>query len=205
MKTWVKVLLVAIVLTLVGAIGWFLYMGMQSKQPVELVEDQKNLGEVPVGDLDTTMWQDLADENLVIDSGAVMPNNLNVDEADLVNKAKVEQVSSSFVEVFGSYSTDSDYQNLFDLEEMVTDSYWGQLERYIDSDEKADDYSIWTNTLKANVANLSDDSAEVLVKTQRGERESKQSLEKIFYQDAEVFLLKEAGLWLVNKVTWLEE
>lgn len=207
MKTWVKVLLIVIVLALLGVIGYFVYMGMQNKGPLEPVEEEIISNEEAASDNGTVDWQDSANKNSVIDSSAMMPNNMNLnsDEAELLAKAQVEQLSTSFIEVFGSYSTDSHYQNLLDLKEMVSSSYWSQLERYISAENSAETYSVWTNTLKAKVTNLSDNAAQVLVKTQRGERVSKQAAEKIFYQDAEVFLLKENGLWMVNKVNWLEE
>lgn len=205
MKTWVKGLLLIIVLALVSVIVYFIYMGMQNKGPVEPVEDNNKVTEEPADNNNNNDWQDAA--NNVIDSATVLPQNMNLNdsEADLLAKAQVEQLSVTFIEVFGSYSTDSRYQNLFDLKEIVTTSYWSQLERYISAEAAANDYSVWTNALKATVSNLSNEAAQVLVKTQRGERTDKKTAERRFSQDAEVFLLKENGVWLVNKVNWLEE
>ncbi len=208
MNKWLKVSIGLIIVILLGAIGYLFWQGWQNKKidnnieaPTTVDDNNDNVNQQPDD------WQQPLNDNSgqVIDSSSMSNgNNLTADEEELLAKATVEQVSRSFVEVFGSYSTDTHYQNLYDVREMLTNSYWGQLETYISNEENEDSYSIWTDVLKAKVQKLNSSSAQVLVKTRRGERLNKKSEEKVFEQEAEVFLLKENNTWLVNKVNWLD-
>jgi hypothetical protein len=208
MKTLSKILLVFVVLLLLSALALYGYQLYQNRDNDIVSFDEENQ-EIQTEDLNTSTWQDIADENYVIDSEGFSEefsqnNDLTENEADLVETARLEQISKNFIEVYGSYSTDSSYQNLKDLKHLLTESYWADLESYILNADVEDAYSVWTTALKAQLIKKGRTEASVKVKTKRGERESRIEIEKIFYQEAEVYLLKEGGIWLISKVKWID-
>jgi len=206
MKTLSKILLVFAVFLFLGVSILVAYQWYQNRQ----IDISDTIEEVIVEeDLNTSTWQDVADENYVIDSEGFVKefsqvNDLHDDEKDLAETARLEQISKNFIEVFGSYSTDNDYQNLKDLKPLVTESYWVELENYIVSGETQSVYSVWTTALKAELINKSSSEALIKVKTKKGERTSRTETEHILYQNADIYLLKENGVWLVSKVKWIK-
>ena len=209
MKTLSKILLVFVVLLLLSALGLYGYQWYKNRDSSNDSFDQEIQDLQLEEDVNTSTWQDIADEDYVIDSEGFVEeftqnNDLTGDEEDLAETARLEQIAKNFIEVYGSYSTDSSYQNLKDLKHLLTESYWADLESYILNTEVEGAYSIWTTALKAELLKKGRTEASFKVKTKRGERESRIETEKIFYQDAEVYLLKEGGIWLISKVKWLD-
>lgn len=81
----------------------------------------------------------------------------------------LQQVAATFAERYGSYSNQSNFQNLRDVMPLVTDSFRRTLEARIAAGTSASgEYNgVTTRALQSSVAVRGSGSAEVAVKTQR--------------------------------------
>jgi len=210
MSKTVKIIL--IILILIGLLGggWLAYQWYTNRaitpeenptvnQPVD-IDNSEALG--------TATWENLADDNKVIDSGSFSNggsgSNLTDSEKVLADKAVLQQTARYFVEIFGSYSSDNNFQNLKDLQTLMTSTYWAKWEKDLETITSNTTYSVWSQAMNSVIDSYSANSAMVTVLCKRGERQSKSEKENIFYQSAQVNLVKVNNIWLVDKVVWLE-
>jgi hypothetical protein len=213
MSKFVKISIIVVLLALLAVGGWFTYRyfsvdgqgtggttSTSSGTPIDINSGEK---------LDLATWKDLAGSDKVIDSGSFIKpegiiTELSGSEKEIADKAVVQQTSRYFVEVFGSYSSDNNFQNLKDLKPLMTTTYWAKWEKDLKTITERPAYSIWSQALNANVDSFSGTSATATVLCKRGERTDKNAKENIFYQSAKVNLVKVNDNWLVDKVVWLE-
>lgn len=115
-------------------------------------------------------------------------------EFTIINLAK------SFAARFGSWSTDNQGHNLEELLPLSTN----RMQTYLNSIEmnESEEFSgTTTKSLSAKILSSDDNSATVLVGTQRIETRADLST-NIFYQDIEIKVLKSADIWLVDEANW---
>lgn len=126
-----------------------------------------------------------------------------------ISQTDLTRMAASFAERFGSYSNQSGFANISDLEVFMTINMQQWSRNYIKEMKarQADNliyYGITTMAITNELKNFDEDEgqAEVLVKTQR--RESVGSFEnsKTFYQDITIFFAKENGIWKVDRAAW---
>lgn len=136
-----------------------------------------------------------------------------------IKQADLARMASAFAERFGSFSNQSDYGNIRDLQIFMTDKMKSWSENYI-SEARASRgdtsiyYGIVTKSILSQAKQFDSDigQAEILVKTQR--RESTGPLRPsssearvsgnsaAFYQDIIINYLKEGSVWRVDAVYW---
>ncbi len=117
-------------------------------------------------------------------------------------------VAISFAERFGSYSNQSNFQNIIDLKPFMSekmkkwaDSYVTQLRQK--QKDVSSYYSIITKAITAKVENFSpkSNSAVVTVSVIRNENKTDGSKSR-FSQDIILNFIKEGSAWRVDKVKW---
>lgn len=119
----------------------------------------------------------------------------NDTEFSAVNLAK------AYVARFGSWSTDNQGHNLQELIPLSTAAMANYL-KSINLDYTDRGFSgVTTKSLSAEILNSDENSAVVLVNTQRINTKDDLSKETV-YQEVEVSLLKPADDWLVDEVIW---
>jgi len=113
----------------------------------------------------------------------------------------VENLSRNYVERFGSWSTDNQLHN---LEELIPLSS-AQMRVYLNSVEadygNNDFKGVTTKSLSVKILSMDDDSAQVMVGTQRIETD-KDLQENVYFQDAKVSVIKSGTTWLVDGIDW---
>ena len=113
-----------------------------------------------------------------------------------------------FVERFGSYSNQSEYENLQELLSFMTPRMRTWAEGKIRERQAGETPSLYTGvTTKAlahKVTSLNEQAgqAEFLVSTQRRESVGSAGNSKVFTQDIIVKLVKEDSVWLVDGAFW---
>ncbi|HRY63426.1 MAG TPA: hypothetical protein P5267_02385 [Patescibacteria group bacterium] len=131
--------------------------------------------------------------------------NTNQPVAKPVNKAEVEAVNLAkfFVEMIGSYSPEARFQNVIDLQPMMTESMvkWSValIEKNLpnlDSNQE----SITTRVFKTEMVSFSGERAKILLTTRRTKTESNNVTN--YSQDAEVDLVKVGAGWKVSNLIW---
>lgn len=125
------------------------------------------------------------------------------------SESQAQLVARSFVERFGSYSNQSDYQNFSDLREFMTDSFAAWVfEQYVPQLESRYEgqayYGIETKVISQQTEsfNEGEGSAQVLIKTQRQIFDSVSGVPQVEYQDIQLNLIHEGENWLVDSAFW---
>ncbi len=114
------------------------------------------------------------------------------------------QVAMNFTERFGSYSSDFPGENIKQLLGQCTNKMATYLNK-MEIDYQAKEFKgITTKSISNEITEMTDNQAEVLVRTQR--QESKiidgELVSAISYQDIKVSLVKSAKQWLVDSAYW---
>ena len=118
------------------------------------------------------------------------------------------KVAMSFVQRFGTYSTQSDYGNFTDLEIMMTPSMRSWSESYVSDLKKQQKnnsyYGITTKALTYKVKSYDEKSGqtEIVVSTQRSDSATTIGGGQPYIQDITVELAKENGEWLFDRAVW---
>ncbi len=120
-----------------------------------------------------------------------------------------KQLSRSFAERFGSYSNQSNYGNIEDLEIFMSVKMKKWAEEYVTNLRANNQYSgnfygIVTKALvEPEISSFAPDSGQVdvLVSTQR-EETSSDGDPKVYNQDIKISFIKAGGEWLVDSAIW---
>lgn len=133
-----------------------------------------------------------------------------VDPADIpkVQEVSAGTVARTFVERIGSYSSESDYQNVDDVLGLVTEGLKATLERDAAKarsqapKEDSGYYGISTSYVGAKTQEESDTQITLLVQTQREESFGTPGNSSVRYQQVELVLVKNGDTWKVDSYTW---
>jgi len=124
-------------------------------------------------------------------------------------KAQLTKMASAFTERYGSYSNQSDFENLEDLMTFMSKSLEHRTENFIrekraQANQAAIYYGITTKSLKTEILDFSPEigQAKFKVSTQRQEIVGSSVNAKVFYQDVEIKMIKEGGVWVVDQIEW---
>jgi len=121
-------------------------------------------------------------------------------------KQQLTAISDSFAAIYGSYSNQTNFENLKDLKYFMTDDMKKWADDYMNkqaSNSKPKIYfGVTTKALKSEVENLNENTAKVLVQTQRKESTGTQDNYRVYYQDLEIEFKKVGTVWKVDEVNW---
>jgi len=177
-----KIIIVIVILILIGTILLFLFSQRQS--PV-------TNNQLPVANQPVTNNQ----LPVINQSKELTPaEKKELEHQELMVQAR------NFIERYGSFSTDANFTNLYELKDEMTNRFWQETEKSFDKAQDNTFYSISTKVLNITEKNFSDNLATYSVSTQR--KETKNQVEKILYQNAEIKMLKQSGNWLIDSVSW---
>ena len=144
-------------------------------------------------------------------------NQVNVQDQDLdavavesIEKrqktASINSLSKTFVERYGSYSNEANFENLKDVISMMAPEFAEYTQNIIDTSKSPDEYyGITTRVITVNVEELDEvvGSAVVVLNTQREESKVSVSNRSVWYQKIRIEFLKMSGVWKVVSASWL--
>jgi hypothetical protein len=147
-------------------------------------------------------------QELVLDVNAVP--DIEVTEEDRA-KATITTVAKNFAEIYGTYSNQSNFQNVEGALPLLSSAYRAEMSAFLSgaraSYKPSAEYKGVT-TVALNIMTESIDNAKgqaiVLVKTQKAESSGSQDTYATKYQDMRVTLVKEGGNWLVDDSEWIK-
>lgn len=170
-----------------------------------LTRDKEEAVVIPEAGVGTPVPENILLPDRAVGVGAEIVQPADIEEQQQINN--LIKISSAFAERFGSYSNQSNFQNIRDLQIFMTDSMKRWSENYINSFTARDNsiyYGVTTKALNAQLIKYSEDKeAEILVKTQRRESVGNTANSTISYQDISIKLKKERGdIWKVDGAFW---
>src|SRR3989339_810371 len=150
----------------------------------------------------------IAEENkIATETPVVVPENRNIlppVSYEEKEKAQLQQLTNAFVERYGSYSNQTDFENLTDLMTFMSQSLknWAEnliATKRVNSPSQAPYYGVTTKVLKTEIIEFTDELVKIKVATQKSEMFGTDYNSKVSYEDLTVSLIKEEGVWRVNE------
>ncbi len=193
-KSWGIIIIILVLLLLLAV--YFIFFYKFPAPPPAVVEPsaQTNESTIPSGQIKAGQTAEQPASPL---------KKAEVGEADLVRMA------SAFAERFGSFSNQSDFGNIRDLQIFETQAMKDWSQNYISQTKAGQSdtsiyYGIVTKSIlsQARQFDASAGQAEVLVKTQRRESAGASGDSKVFYQDIIIKYRLEGGVWRVDSADW---
>ena len=196
--------LIALLIIGGGAIAavYFIYpTGDSDVNLNESMAENKNVGSVntPVN------TNDSGNTNVANTNQSVIETNKNANVEIPLSEANARSLTKSFIERFGSFSTQSNYENLSNLKIFMTTKMQQWADGFIEEnqDESLNEYyGIVTSVVSIKTLSFDNNQAKFSVATQRRETKTQASEPNIFFQDIEVFLKAESGSWKVDAAEW---
>lgn len=118
----------------------------------------------------------------------------------------IEAFARSFAERYGSYSNQTNFENLKDLFPFMTARLSQATAAYVERESAktpgSSYFGVSTRAVSATVLTQTETSARLRLSTQRAESQSGQGAPRIYYQDIEFALLNVGGEWKVDEASW---
>ena len=152
--------------------------------------------------------------SLPVNSSLIINSNvetiITADNAPTLNEEQkrevnLEQIARMFAERFGSYSNQSNFENIKDLQVFMTDYMKKWSEEYIAEHSTGASPIYWgvtTNALSIKSSDIDDSEATVVVATRRRETSADHDNYKVYNQDLKVLFKRVGGVWLVDGAYW---
>ncbi|MEY4745083.1 MAG: hypothetical protein RL272_1028 [Candidatus Parcubacteria bacterium] len=126
------------------------------------------------------------------------------------DRASIKVVARTFAEMYGSFSTEGNYQNIVDSEFYMSDAFRARSEAFVaDARSKPGTGQFAGTTTRAvfepqiSALDAAAGTATALVKTQRRESGSTVGGDKVYYQDLKLEFVKKADTWKVDSANWM--
>lgn len=133
----------------------------------------------------------------VAPAGSLPIKPLSAAEAEQ-NAAK--QIARIFVERYNTFSTDNNFQNIREVQELVTPALWKKLSARLESAPPSPVYmAVTTKAIATSVADWQDTSARVVIQTSK--TTSKNGAAATVQETIAVTMAKQEGNWLVDSYT----
>lgn len=190
-----KVLLIILLVVVLGAGGvfYFMFFSKTGDNNGHLITSQpavNNAGQLPEGD-------DIADGGGADNQPQIETNrnNASQSEVDALNLARF------FVEMIGSYSPEANFQNIIDLQPMMTEKMINWSNDFIKRNSgQSVGEKITTKVAQIELVDFDENKAKISAQTRRTKVENEQEVD--YNQQAEVYLIKDAGSWKVDSINW---
>lgn len=120
----------------------------------------------------------------------------------------LETAARSYIERYGTYSNQSDFENIEDLYEFMTDRLQNREQEYVENARAENTsrsggyFGITTRIVSLSVLDRTDTRASIRASTQRYEVGGDLAAPRTYYQDIELELLKSGESWKVDRAEW---
>ena len=117
-----------------------------------------------------------------------------------IEQNAVRQLAKIFIERYSSYSTDSNYQNIVEVQGLVTDDLWKSLSAKIGKTPAGSFVGVTTKVFSSEIVDWSVKTATVsmsaaIIEEKNGNTSDRQA-------EVSVNLVKNGNNWLVDKFQW---
>jgi hypothetical protein len=195
--------LAVIGLTLVAAVAYYIMSfskGKEAQTTAEPVLEGAPIAKSPVEDLTPKTESSQETQKAISAEIAAKP----------LGQTDIERLARSFAERFGSFSNQSNYSNITDLEMFMSEKMKQWAEDYVKKNSKENPgslvyYGLTTKAVSVTTKNFDDakGTASILVSTRRREAMGMtNNTSKLFNQDITINFVKERGAWKVDSANW---
>jgi len=143
--------------------------------------------------------EDIAKVEDVVEDVSIVEN---VDKSVVIMTP--EPIARTWVERFGSFSSESDFKNIEDIYPLSTAELQSQLSNEVSKMKNIQSgyYGISTQVINIDVIFEDELSSELRIKTQRVESIDSPENQSTRYQDIHLTMVKNGGEWLVSSYVW---
>ena len=118
-----------------------------------------------------------------------------------VEQNGVEQLAKIFIERYGTYSTDNEFENIKEAQSLVTKSLWSKISLGINVKNPNTGFlGLTTKVVSVNMVSWADNKADFDLKIMRNE--NKNGVVTTRYQNVTVEMVKENNIWLADSLVW---
>lgn len=133
--------------------------------------------------------------------------NTNIEPKDNTTEQQAMSLAKSFVERYGSFSNQNDYENLLNLKIFMTNKMQSRVDDIIDdyknnASGNLEYYGIVTKVISTNTVSFDKNDAKFLIACQRRENKAGEEQANIYFQDISLELKTESGSWKINNAEW---
>ncbi len=201
-----KIVIAAVVILLLLLLGALLFLRTQGGIP-GLPE---SLGGAPTNSSKTSLPGNYSSGsfNTNVSAPVNQPAPAAPKKAD--DKTTLKNVAKTFAEMYGSFSTEGNFQNVVDAEYYMTDAFKAKSDLYVaDERSKPQATAFFGTTTRAifepqiTAYDAAAGTASVTLKTQRRDTGSTAGADKVYYQDLKLEFIKSGDTWKVDSATWL--
>jgi hypothetical protein len=136
----------------------------------------------------------------IIPGGSTTGLQVQKPTTEEAQKIAVKQLAKVFIERYGSYSTDGDFQNIKELNGMTTDKLWAELSKKIGATAGGNFVGVTTKAIAAVLSDWKKDLS-ATVDLQLVATETRSGRESTVQKTAQVKFLKVKTQWLVDSFT----
>lgn len=203
-KSIIVIALFLLLILLGGGAYWFVNYRKQVAEPVQQQIDNEQV----IAQVDDTpvVGGDLPE--LVVDSNSFGAEDFSSNPAE-ASAISLKAIGLSFVERFGSFSSQSNYENINELRTFMTPKMQAWSDRYIaeqkaSADPNAEFYGVTTYALSNEVLDFDEEAgrATLLINTQRIETRGANRSQTVSYKEITVELERVENVWYVDSATW---
>ena len=178
----------SVIILIILVVATLLLLSYRNKKTGPNVEGNINTTEInppPIGQQPT-----------VIPDG-VKPKVLTTEETE---KNATKQIAKIFMERYGSYSTDNSFQNIREVQMLVSQNLWSKLSAMIKNNQNNQPFiGVTSKAVMSDIKEWGEDTAKISVGvTKEEKRDSKITT---FFETYTVGMVKENGSWLVDSFT----
>ena len=187
-----KIIIILIIIAAIAVLA-YIWLGLIGKK-----------GDSDIIKTDETDYQD--QQNLPIDNFSTQDDSSKTDNTMSISSAEkdrrsFENTAKFFIEMLGSYSPDANFQNIIDLESLMTQKMQTWAENFIIGNrDNGSKESITTTVTNSKILNYSSNSGTILFNTRRNKLIDN-NVEN-YNQDVKVDLIRMGSDWKIDNVSW---
>lgn len=167
-------------------LGITLLLIVNKKQTVGETQTVKEEGVLPVNGANT--------QTQINNLNGMQVKPLSGEEAE---KKAVGQLAKIFVERYNTYSTDNDFQNIKEVEELCVESFWAKISAKMNVAPSESFKGVTTKVIGVEISDWQKTSAKVILQTAQTEEKDGVATATT-YTNFEVSLTKVGDKWLVD-------
>jgi hypothetical protein len=193
------IIITIIIILLLLAVVYFLFM---YKFPGSIIPSVKK----PVSEQSTTTNQSLPD-SATSPEGIVVNPSAPPATSEVINQDNLVKTAKSFAERLGSYSNQSNFDNVNDLKILMTVSMRAWADKYVADNQKKPYSGVYQGVTTQAVTSKTIDfdaakgKADILIGTQKVSVTGTSS-PILTNQDITITFVKQNGNWLVDNAVW---